>query len=344
VAYGVVRSDLLLVAVLDGHGPHGHFISRHVRDRLPAWVAASAADSGAVQTGIPAWVTRAGGTFQLDDATGALTRCASAHGGRSGGGDKGVPPPSWAAALSRAYIALDEDLCACRSTLLAASKVTPDTSGCCVVTALVGAGHLVVASCGDSSAFLAIAPPPGAVTPDGCARAPYGVRAFSLPHKPSGEEAKRIKQAGGRIGTMPREEHILRVWPKPPDNSRGSAGSGSLGTPGSADFGLAVSRAFGDMHWKSAGVCATPDIAYKPLAPNDAFLVLCTDGVTDVMSPEEVVAVAGDALHGGRNAGEAVLEAAKRAWATTWPRHARDDITVAVVALQPSLWAGGGEG
>ena len=344
VAHGVCRPDLLLVTVLDGHGPHGHFISRHVRDRLPAWVAASAAD-GSVQAGVPAWVHRAGSTFLLDDTTGALTKCGSTHGGRSGGGDK-AQAPAWAAALSRAYIALDEDLCACRSTLLAASKVTPDTSGCCVVTALVGAGHLVVASCGDSSAFLAIAPPAGAAPPEGATRPPYGVRPFSLPHKPSGEEAKRIKQAGGRIGTMPREEHILRVWPRPPDSSKGkgSSGSGTLGAPGSADFGLAVSRAFGDLHWKSAGVCATPDVAFKPLTPSDAFLVLCTDGVTDVMSAEEVVAVAADALHGGRNAGEAVLEAAKHAWATKWPKHARDDVTVAVVALQPSLWAGGGEG
>ena len=335
MAFGVPQPGGLLVTVLDGHGPAGHFIARHVRDRLPAWVAACVGEAqntppptppktpggggGNAATAVEpgGGVYRAGMNFSLNDATGAMPTC---HG-------SDMPPLT--GALRRAYIALDEDLCAERSKLLAASKVTPDTSGCCAVTALVlDDGTLLVASCGDSSAFLAVSRSrsAGASSPTDT---PYLVRPVSLAHKPSGAEATRIRLAGGRIGCIPNEEHILRVWP-----------SESSKDPG---FGLAVARAFGDVYWKPAGVCSTPDIVAKTIHPDDAFLVLCTDGVTDVMSPQEVITCAGAALENRCNAGEAVLKAAEQAWAAKWPKHTRDDITVAVLVLQPGLLLQGQE-
>jgi hypothetical protein len=41
---GPAEAPLLLAAVYDGHGPQGHFISRHVRDRLPAWITSCCAE------------------------------------------------------------------------------------------------------------------------------------------------------------------------------------------------------------------------------------------------------------------------------------------------------------
>lgn len=138
---------------------------------------------------------------------------------------------------------------------------------------------------------------------------------------------------------------VPRVWPKPVE--------------GTAACGLAVARAFGDVAWKAAGVCAAPDVVVRALQPADAFVLLCSDGVTDAMSGAAAVTCAADALHrgagagggggggrgGGRaaaeaNAAAAVVEAAKKAWAQRFPRHARDDITALVVLLRP-LAAGG---
>lgn len=346
--------SIVYAALFDGHGPYGHFVARHVRDRLPAWVASCSADGHAAspKPGTPAWVLRAG-TVWVVDADLSLS--------------KQSPPslpasaPPWCASVARAFVELDGDLCSARSQLLAASKVSCEQSGCTAVAAILGDGHLLVASCGDSAAFLAVEAVPG--SPLGAAdvasvpRPRYGVARLTVAHKPAGEEAQRLRLAGGRVAAHPGEEHsafgggnsksshshltfgtshptsiplpppptkVPRVWPNP---SNGSAGCG-----------LAVARAFGDLAWKGAGVCAMPDVALRTLSPSDAFLLLCSDGVTDALSGAAAVATAADALHGGggaANAAAAVNAAAKAAWATRFPRHARDDITCVVALLRP---------
>lgn len=338
VAFGVAHPELLLTSVFDGHGPQGHFIARHVRDRLPSWIAAcyhtvddpemSPGRSASTHPAVPSWVLRAGATYSLNQE-GQLSRVTA-----GGGLGAGVPSvaPEWAHAVSRAFIELDGDLCTCRSTLLSASRVSPEQSGTTAVSCLVGQGHLLVAGCGDSAAFLAVRARAPQDAPDDAPaehlahRPRYHARCMSVLHKPVGEEAVRMRLAGGRVAAHPGEEHILRVWPREQDVRAGSPA-----------FGLAVARAFGDTHWKRAGVCAAPDITLHKLVPDDAFILLCSDGVTDVMTGREAVSLAADALHEGgepRNAAQAVNAAAKAAWLRRFPRHGRDDITTAIVLLR----------
>jgi serine/threonine protein phosphatase PrpC len=121
------------------------------------------------------------------------------------------------------------------------------------------------------------------------------------------------------------EGHIPRVWPRQEDM-----------LPGRPIFGLAVARSFGDAHWKSVGVCAAPDVVLRRLQPTDAFLLLCSDGVTDVMSGQQAVNLAAVCLGAGtQNAALCVTEEAKRLWASKYPRSQRDDIAVVVMLLRP---------
>jgi serine/threonine protein phosphatase PrpC len=54
--------------------------------------------------------------------------------------------------------------------------------------------------------------------------------------------------------------------------------------------GLSLSRSLGDTIGKHVGVTATPDITKLTLKPNaHQFLILASDGVTDVMSNLEMV-------------------------------------------------------
>jgi protein phosphatase PTC6 len=54
--------------------------------------------------------------------------------------------------------------------------------------------------------------------------------------------------------------------------------------------GFANTRAFGGTPQKRMGISAEPDILTKVLAPSQfSFLVLCTDGVSGVLSDQEIV-------------------------------------------------------
>jgi hypothetical protein len=53
---------------------------------------------------------------------------------------------------------------------------------------------------------------------------------------------------------------------------------------------LAVSRAFGDAHLKNFGVSATPELSAIRLTPRDAFLVLASDGLWDVVDEQQCAA------------------------------------------------------
>jgi len=118
-----------------------------------------------------------------------------------------------------------------------------------------------------------------------------------------------------------------------------------------------MTRALGDTAMLAAGVLPTPIIEAVDLfefhsenregSANYAakgstsfnFLVMCTDGVSDVMTNEEVVQVAGQVLvQGGgvQAASEAVAVEARRRWIDPFPIDPRvDDITVTIVLLPP---------
>ena len=74
---------------------------------------------------------------------------------------------------------------------------------------------------------------------------------------------------------------------------------------GQERFGLlANTRAFGDARMKKMGVSAEPDVTAVKLgsgAEEYAFIVLCTDGITNVMSDQEIV----DIIKGVKEPGDA---------------------------------------
>eukprot|EP00922_Rhytidocystis_sp_ex-Travisia-forbesii_P018016 GHVS01026835.1.p1 GENE.GHVS01026835.1~~GHVS01026835.1.p1 ORF type:complete len:604 (-),score=135.14 GHVS01026835.1:478-2106(-) len=103
-----------------------------------------------------------------------------------------------------------------------------------------------------------------------------GVVQLSCDHKPDREdEAARIREAGGFI----RSRRVLGR--------------------------LAVSRAFGDVEYKTTGalyrqplVIAEPEIRVERLGESDEFLLLACDGLFDVFSSEEAVRFARERLSG----------------------------------------------
>mmetsp|Transcript_54971 Transcript_54971/g.98805 ORF Transcript_54971/g.98805 Transcript_54971/m.98805 type:complete len:408 (+) Transcript_54971:60-1283(+) len=86
-----------------------------------------------------------------------------------------------------------------------------------------------------------------------------------------------------------RQDEVQRIR-----SAGGSVEPGALGGPLRVDGALAVSRSFGDFHYKDVGlapcdckVSALPDVQTVSCAPGDWFLLAC-DGVFDVLSNEEV--------------------------------------------------------
>ena len=52
--------------------------------------------------------------------------------------------------------------------------------------------------------------------------------------------------------------------------------------------GLAMSRSFGDGVAESLGVVATPDVKFFDRKPDDRALIICSDGVIEFMSNEQI--------------------------------------------------------
>uniref|UniRef100_A0A7S1FE23 PPM-type phosphatase domain-containing protein n=1 Tax=Noctiluca scintillans TaxID=2966 RepID=A0A7S1FE23_NOCSC len=151
-----------------------------------------------------------------------------------------------------------------------------------------GACRVLIANVGDSRAVLCRA----CTNPDG----EPGLAAVRLSedHKPGrADEQRRIEAQGGLVDV----QGVWRVFTPGPTTFGGRA---------IARWGLAVSRAFGDLLLKEperfgcSGVLpgglinAIPEIQTVDISASDRFLVLACDGVWDVLSDEEsVVACAG---------------------------------------------------
>lgn len=115
---------------------------------------------------------------------------------------------------------------------------------------------------------------------------------LSEDHKPNRpDEQRRIEAKGGIVDF----EGVWRVFMPGPAKFGGSLIS---------RWGLAVSRAFGDLLLKEAErydcvgvapgglVCSQPEVRIVDLNPNvDRFLVLASDGVWDVITNEDAVAI-----------------------------------------------------
>lgn len=169
---------------------------------------------------------------------------------RGHGAFEASSPEALEGAWSKAHISLDAKI-----RELSAVKSGEDHSGSTSIQAIVTPTHILVANCGDSRAVLSKVGTPTV----------WG----SEDHKPNNEpEQKRIDAAGGSVVNR-------RV-----------------------NGDLAVSRAFGDFLYKHREdlpperqqVSVEPEITKFERTPSqDEFLILCCDGIWDVMSNEEVV-------------------------------------------------------
>lgn len=134
------------------------------------------------------------------------------------------------------------------------------TSGTTAVVAYLEKKRLIVVNAGDAACFLS--------------RNGRSIE-MSTAHKPQHETEKaRIEKAGGKVT----------------DNGR-------IGTGFNLDLGLNVSRSIGDLDYKKNTallpseqmVSAVPSIKEEEIAPEDRFVVLVSDGVTDAMTGQEIV-------------------------------------------------------
>ena len=154
------------------------------------------------------------------------------------------------AALVHAFEATDKEI-------LSRCKVENGRGGATGVVVLRLGRTLYAAHCGDSRAVLCRSGEPLRLTED---------------HKPNlPRERKRVEDLGGRVD-------FARCWRVIVDPGGGRPASG-----------LAVSRSFGDPDFKEPLhlVTATPDVMSERLTEEDAFFILASDGLWDVMSDKE---------------------------------------------------------
>jgi serine/threonine protein phosphatase PrpC len=147
-----------------------------------------------------------------------------------------------------------------------------DVSGCTSVTVMITPTHIVCANAGDSRSVLGVGD---------------GVFAMSEDHKPSDEkERQRIENAGGHV-----------QWKR-------------------VNGDLAVSRAFGDFQYKNRDdlppqdqkVSCCPDITIQERAPSDDVLILACDGLWDVMTNDEAIALLREIFQSGESSMGLVAE------------------------------------
>ncbi|KAI8471128.1 MAG: hypothetical protein J3K34DRAFT_468469 [Monoraphidium minutum] len=134
-----------------------------------------------------------------------------------------------------------------------------------------GGGQVLVGNVGNSRALIcrrAPAPPGGTAAAAAAAAPGLAPLLLTSDHVPSrADEAARVASAGGAVAR--------------------SARGGKLRLDGD----LEVTRAFGDLEFQTRGLTAEPEFAARDLEPGrDALLILTSDGVSEVMAPEQVCA------------------------------------------------------
>ncbi|CAL1126189.1 unnamed protein product [Cladocopium goreaui] len=174
-------------------------------------------------------------------------------------------------AIKEAFLQTDKEILA-----LSERKKFELVGSTCVSVILHGnpklgtALRLVVSNLGDSRAVLCRA---GTAVP------------VSEDHKPTRmDERKRIERVGGLV------LQVRGAW-----RVATSTNPNSMNKAARREYqGLAMTRSFGDMHFKRPiGLAiAEPEVQVISLSDKDLFMVLGTDGVFDVLSNQEVIDLA----------------------------------------------------
>lgn len=144
-------------------------------------------------------------------------------------------------------------------------QISYEMGACAVMAAVVevrGRRHLAVANTGDCVAVLC--------------RGDGKAERLTVDHRPTAStpggrfEIARVQLTGGTVEC---------------DRVEGPINS------------LAISRAFGD--FLVSGVTSVPFVRCRPLSGTERFVVLCSDGVTDLLSDQDICDTARDGLPGG---------------------------------------------
>ena len=146
-----------------------------------------------------------------------------------------------------------------------------------------------------------------------------GILPLSTDHKPNlPGEIDRIQLSGGEVDTM-RDMYGNRIGPA-------RVYKRGLDYPG-----LAMSRSLGDFQAKQVGVISTPQIVEYDINSSTKFLVVCSDGVWEFASNEQVRDI-GNIFYARNDAASFCVELVKYAM-ILWEQFdiIRDDITVVSV-------------
>jgi len=192
---------------------------------------------------------------------------------------------------------------------LSKSRIEAQSSGSTAVACARKGNKLLIANVGDSRAVL------------GRAHPSLGVQAVALTTdhtlKDHGER-NRCRQAGGQVEPI----YVPGL---------GYRGPARLWKVKQREGGLAVSRAFGDMALRDAGVSAVPDVRVQDITPDDRFVILASDGVWDYVSNDEACQIA-QGTADPREASNLIVEKARSRWEKSGGGYV-DDVTALVARL-----------
>lgn len=187
-------------------------------------------------------------------------------------------------------------------------KVDCNFSGTTAVMVYQNGNTLYCANSGDSRATLA----------NQIDEEKFKAHDLSDDQKPEREdEAKRIIANGGRVeacrGSRGEDIGPKRVWLKRQD------------VPG-----LAMTRSFGDLIAQSVGVTSEPEVQKFTMTEDSKFMVICSDGVWEFMSSQEVVDLVGKyGMGGGKKAIKDLCAESTRRW--NMEEEVVDDTTALIV-------------
>lgn len=192
------------------------------------------------------------------------------------------------------------------------------TTGATATLVVVDQAEIAVAWLGDSDAVLCKRDgSSGASGSDSC---PLAVQRMTLPHRPERpSERQRIEADGGSVHRHSRALPNGSGFQFGPYRAYTAFGSG----------GLAVSRALGDLAMRPV-VCGEPESARWSRDPvHDLFVIVASDGVWDVFTPEDAAAFVWD----NGNGMVCPAEASKRLVDEAIARGSQDNASAAVVRL-----------
>ncbi|KAK9689751.1 hypothetical protein RND81_09G078700 [Saponaria officinalis] len=209
----------------------------------------------------------------------------------------------WSDAFLKSYKAMDKEL---RSH----PNLDCFCSGSTAVTIVKQGSNLFMGNIGDSRAIMA-------TKDNNNALIAVQLTVDLKPDLP--REAERIKRCKGRVFALQDEPEVCRVW-LPFDDAPG----------------LAMARAFGDFCLKEYGVISVPEFSHRTLRDKDQFIVMASDGIWDVLSNEEVVAIVSSASSRA-SAARLLVESAAREWKLKYPTSKMDDCAVVCLFLDGKM-------